>query len=161
MTIRSGDSGRLLLTGGLTNIEGAGGGGLATWATITGYGTRDSVGANVHATYVGLSNYDLTDVGVAVGFHDRVEFSYAHQEFDTGATGAKLGLGKGFTFRQDVFGAKVKLIGDAVYDQDSWIPANRCGNPVQEERPGRHHPRRGAANATAGPTFTSPPPSFS
>ena len=38
-----------------------------------------------------------------------------------------LGLGEGFKFDQDIFGAKVKLIGDAVYDQDSWLPQIAAG----------------------------------
>ena len=43
------------------------------------------------------------------------------------AAGGKLGLGKGFTFDQDVVGAKVRLFGDAVYDQDSWLPQIAVG----------------------------------
>ena len=34
------DGGKLLATGGVSQVEGAGGGGLANWALITGYGTR-------------------------------------------------------------------------------------------------------------------------
>jgi len=121
------DSGRLLLTQGVSNIEGAAGGGLATWAVISGYGTRDAVGGNVHATYVNLPSYTLQDYGASVGLFDRVELSYTREEFDTGSTGAKLGIGKNFTFDQDVLGAKVKLFGDAVYDQDSLIPQVAVG----------------------------------
>ena len=121
------DSGRLLLTGGVSNIEGAGGGGLATWATITGYGSNDGVGANVHGTYVGVQDYSLSDYGVAVGLFNRVELSYARQEFDTGSTGKLLGLGQGFTFGQDVYGAKVRIIGDLVYDQDTLLPQIAAG----------------------------------
>lgn len=121
------ESGKLLATGGVSQLEGAGGGGLAPWALITGYGTRDAIGANVHYTYANLPNYTLHSGGVAVGFYDRIELSYARQWFDTGATGAALGLGAGFTFHQDIFGAKVKLIGDAVYDQDSFLPQIALG----------------------------------
>ncbi len=119
--------GKLLLTQGVSDIEGAAGGGLASWATITGYETRDGVGANAHATYVDLSNYTLRDYGASVGLWDRMEFSYAREEFDTGSTGAKLGLGKGFTFDQDVYGAKLRLLGDLVYDQDIWMPQIAAG----------------------------------
>lgn len=121
------NGGKLLLTGGVTNVEGAGGGGLASWATITGYETRDGIGANVHATKVDLPDYDFTTWGAAVGWRDRVELSYARQAFDTGATGAKLGLAAGFTFHQDVIGAKVRVLGDAVYDQDTWAPQVAVG----------------------------------
>lgn len=115
-------SGKLLLTGGVTSLEGAGGGGLATWATITGYETVDEVGANAHATLVQLPDYQFRAGGVAVGFRDRVEISYTRQSFDTGDTGSKLGLGQGFTFNQDIVGVKVRVLGDAVYAQDSWVP---------------------------------------
>jgi hypothetical protein len=121
------DSGKLLATGGVSEIEGAGGGGLVPWALITGYGTQDAIGANVHYTYVHLPSYTLQSAGAAVGLFDRVEFSYAREAFDTGSTGSKLGLGNGFTFDLDVVGAKVKLLGDAVYDQDSWLPQIAAG----------------------------------
>jgi len=121
------DSGKLLATSGVSNIEGAGGGGIATWALITGYGTRDAIGGNVHATYTGLSNFNAYSGGAALGLYDRVELSYNHIDFDTGNTGAKLGLGRGFAFHEDVAGLKVKLFGDAVYDQDSFIPQVAIG----------------------------------
>ena len=119
--------GKLLLTGGVTNVEGAGGGGLASWATITGYGTHEGVGANAHATLVALPDYQFRAYGVSAGFFDRVEVSYTRQDFDTQGTGAKLGLGKGFTFHQDVVGVKLKVLGDAVYNQDSWVPQIAVG----------------------------------
>ena len=121
------DSGKLLATGGVSNVEGAGGGGLASWALIGGYGTRDGIGVNAHYTYVGLSDYNLQSVGAAIGIMDRVELSYAWQAFNTQATGAALGLGKGFTFHQNVVGLKVKLLGDAIYDQDAWWPQLAAG----------------------------------
>jgi hypothetical protein len=37
-------SDRLVLTGGVTSIEGAAGGGLTPWAVIGGQGTRNQVG---------------------------------------------------------------------------------------------------------------------
>jgi hypothetical protein len=119
--------GKLLLTGGVSGVEGEGGGGLSAWSTITGYETRDGIGANVHATYVGLKDFSLRSGGVAVGFYDRVEVSYARQAFDTGATGGKLGLGDDFTFNQDVVGVKLRVLGDAVYDQDSLLPQISVG----------------------------------
>lgn len=119
--------GKLLLTGGVSTIEGSGGGGLATWATTTGYGAEDGIGGNVHATYVNLPDYELRSWGAAVGLWDRVELSLARQAFDTGETGALLGLGQGFTFTQDIVGLKVKLMGDAVYGQDSWLPQVAVG----------------------------------
>ena len=121
------ESGKLIATAGLIQIEGAGGGGLAPWALITGYGTRDAVGANVHGTVVRVTNFTLSTLGVAVGLYDRVELSYARQFFDTGRTGRALGLGGGYQFSQDVFGAKLRLFGDGILDQDSWLPQVAVG----------------------------------
>lgn len=142
------DGGKLLLTGGVTNIEGAAGGGLASWAVITGYETRDGVGANVHATYVSVPDYSLRDYGVAVGFFNRLELSYAREEFDTGSTGGRLGLGDGFTFDQDVVGAKVRIIGDAVYDQDSALPQISAGAQF------KHNDRGAIIHAVGGKSDT-------
>ena len=137
------DEGKLLATGGVSAVEGEGGGGLTGWALISGYGTRDSIGLNVHDTYVGLPDYQLTAPGIAIGLFDRLELSYAWQAFDTEATGAALGLGQGYTFHQNIYGAKLKLIGDAVYDQDSWLPQISIGLQHKEND-------RGAVIAAVG-----------
>ena len=121
------NGGKLLLTDGVSTIEGSAGGGLASWAVIAGDETRDGVGGKLFATNVHLPAYDLRVFGGAVGVFNRFEVSYARQEFDTGSTGAKLGIGQGFTFDQDVIGAKIRVVGDAVYDQDSWVPQVAVG----------------------------------
>ena len=121
------DSGKLLATGGVSEIEGSAGGGLTPWALIAGYGTRDAIGANIHETYVSLPGFTLNTSGLAVGLFDRVELSYARQWFDTDKTGGKLGLGNNYTFHMDIYGAKVKLAGDAVYGQDRWLPQIALG----------------------------------
>ncbi len=111
------ESGRLLLTQGVTNVEGASGGGLASWATISGYETNDAIGGNAHYTYVNLPKYTINDYGASVGLFNRVEVSYTRLSFDTGSTGGELGIGNGYTFNEDIVGAKVRLFGDIVYDQ--------------------------------------------
>ncbi len=121
------ESGRLLATSGVAQLEGAAGGGLVPWALITGYGTRDAIGADVHYTLDALPSFTLHAAGASVGIYDRVELSYTHQWFDTNSTGAKLGLGAGYLFQLDVVGAKVRVLGDAVYDQDSWVPQIAVG----------------------------------
>jgi hypothetical protein len=116
------DMGKLLATGGVSQLEGAGGGGLTPWALITGYGTRDSYGANAHYTAVRTQDYGLNTRGVAVGIADRIEFSLATQAF-TG-TGAAL---NGLNLGQDIVGVKVRVAGDAVYEQDSMLPQISVG----------------------------------
>ena len=119
--------GKLLLTGGVNSIEGAAGGGITPWAVIAGYGTRDQFGGNAFVTNVRVDDYQLRVAGLAVGIYDRVELSFAKQRFDTRDVGATLGLGRGFTFTQKIVGAKVKMFGDAVLEQDSWIPQVSLG----------------------------------
>ena len=126
------DRGRLLATTGATSLGGAGGGGLVPWAVITGHGSRNSVGANIHGTGVRLPDFSLWATGLGVGIADRLELSYQHQWFDTGSAGARLGLGRGYTFEQDVFGAKLRLFGDVVADQDRPWPQVSIG--VQHKR---------------------------
>ncbi|TPG13650.1 DUF3034 family protein [Sphingomonas oligophenolica] len=121
------EGGKLLLTGGMSSIEGAAGGGLATWAVIAGDETEDGTGGTAHATYVALPDFDLASAGAAIGISDLVELSYAYQRFDTRAAGAALGLGRGFTFGQHVLGAKLRVIGDAVWDQDTLLPQIAVG----------------------------------
>ena len=116
------DQGKLPLTAGFNDSEGAGGGGIVPWALITGYGTRDSYGANAHVTLVNVGDFRLLSYGAAFGIADRVEVSAAHQKFDV--TGTAL---DGLSVAQNIFGAKIRLTGDAVYDQDSWLPQTALG----------------------------------
>jgi hypothetical protein len=116
------DMGKLLATGGVSQVEGAGGGGLTPWALITSYGSADSYGANAHATAIKTHDYGLTSYGVAVGIADRVELSLASQEF----TGDLAPLDQ-LKIRQDIFGLKVRVAGDAVYDQGFLMPQIAVG----------------------------------
>lgn len=120
-------SGKLLLTGGVSQLEGSAGGGLTPWAVIGGYGTQDQIGGNAFYTHVSLPDYHLDDVGALVGFYNRVEVSFAQQRFNTERVGGALGLGNGFTFSQNIIGVKVRLFGDAVLDQNSWVPQVSVG----------------------------------
>ncbi|BBP03193.1 hypothetical protein TPL01_06180 [Sulfuriferula plumbiphila] len=115
--------GRLLATGGATQIEGSAGGGIVPWALISGYGTEDEIGGSAFLTNVRVPNYDLVSTGAAIGLYDRVELSYARQRLSLDNTVLSgLGLNISPAIRQDVFGAKVKLFGDAIYAQDSLLP---------------------------------------
>ncbi|QJD90512.1 DUF3034 family protein [Duganella dendranthematis] len=116
------DMGKLLATGGVIQVEGAGGGGITPWALISGYGSRDSWGANAHYTYINTQDYKLGSYGVAVGIADRLEVSFDNQEFK----GSLAPLDK-LNIKQDIVGLKLKVLGDAVYEQDSWVPQVAIG----------------------------------
>lgn len=135
--------GKLMLTGGATALEGASGGGLATWALIGGNETNAGIGFGGHATGIVLDDFALRSIGVKLGLFDRAELGVARQRFDTEAVGTALGLGRGFTFGQDIYSAKVRLVGDAIYDQDRWLP--QIAVSVQHKRS-----RRDAVIAAVG-----------
>ena len=112
---------RLLATGGAHMVEGAGGGGIVPWAFIAGYGTNRQVGGSAFYTRVSTDDFDLDSVGAAVGIMDRVELSFSRQKFDAGS------VIPGLELETDTFGAKVKVFGDAVYDQDTPWPQVSVG----------------------------------
>lgn len=122
--------GKLLLTNGVASIEGSSGGGVATWALIAGNESADGVGGSAHVTAIALPDYSWRSYGAAIGVRDRIEFSYAHQRLDTRAVGARLGIGRGYALDQDVFGAKLKLAGDAVYGSP-YMPQVAIGVQVK------------------------------
>jgi hypothetical protein len=114
-------SNRLLATNGVTQVEGSAGGGVVPWALIAGLGTDAQIGGSGFCTETRVQKFDLKSCGLAVGFYDRVEVSYAKQTFDLDEIipGEDIGV--------DVIGVKVKLLGDAVYDQDRWYPQLSVG----------------------------------
>ncbi len=124
--------GKLLLTRGISTLEGAGGGALTPWALITGNETDRGIGASAHYSYVTLKDFDIESLGGAVGLYDRFEVSYSRMTLDTRDAGAALGLGEGFEFAQDVWGAKLRVAGDAVYGQDTWLPQIAIGAQYKE-----------------------------
>jgi hypothetical protein len=112
---------RLLATGGAHMIEGAAGGGVVPWAFIAGYGTNRQVGGSAFFTRVETDDFELDSGGIAVGIFDRVELSFARQKFDAGS------VIPGLELKTDTLGAKVRVYGDAVYDQDSPWPQVALG----------------------------------
>ena len=123
------DLGKLTATGGVSQLEGAGGGGLTPWALMTGYGSRDSWGGNAHLTSVRTQDYALDSAGVAFAWHDRIEFSLAQQQFRGSLTPLDQLL-----IKQDIAAVKIKLRGDAVYDQDLPWPQLAAGVMVKRNR---------------------------
>ncbi len=109
------DQGRLIATGGASSIEGAAGGGITPWAVLAGYGEMGEWGSSVFATHVDLPDYALDVVGLAAAFDNRVEVSYARQRLDLGSLVSKLHLPQD-SLSQDIFGVKVRLFGDVIYD---------------------------------------------
>ena len=118
---------RLLATGGVMQIEGSAGGGLTPWALIAGYGTREEIGASTFYTHTRTQGgFDMNLAGVAVGFYNRVEISLSKQPFSLSDTVP------GEHIRMNTFGTKVRLFGDAVYDQDTCVPQVAAGIQLKQ-----------------------------
>jgi hypothetical protein len=118
--------GKLLLTGGVSSIDGAAGGGLTPWAVTGSYATAGEWGATAHLTGAKTQDYALVTYGVALSWNERVEFSLARQDFDAKDNLAPLGL-MDLKLKQDIVGVKLRLAGDAVLDSDRWMPQIALG----------------------------------
>ena len=114
--------GRLIATGGATSVEGAAGGGLIPWAVISGYSEQGEWSSTVFGTHVDLPDYHLDVTGMSASYGNRVEISYARQRFDLGTLAKKLSLPEN-SLSQDIFGVKVRLFGDLIYDQLPQVSA--------------------------------------
>ena len=135
-------SNKLLLTGGVSQVEGAAGGGLTPWAVIGGYGTNNEIGGNVHYTYAKTNDFQLDTYGVTLGFYDRFELSVAQQSFDVSDLRGKVKAGLGADaigrdeVEQTIIGAKVRVLGEAVLDADNWIPQVAVGMQYKKNHDG-------------------------
>ena len=137
---------KLLLTGGVTSIDGAAGGGLTPWAVIGSNATEGELGVAATASVVSTRNYTMQVRGLLLAYDDRCELSFAQQDFATGATGRALGL-PGLHLRMDMLGAKVRLLGDAVLDSDSWVPQVAAGVEIKDTYAGGLKPTLQALGA--------------
>lgn len=124
-------TGKLVLTGGITSVEGTAGGGITPWAMIGTQATENEWGVSASSSFTETDDYRLNTYGVAAAWNERVEFSLTQQRFDTGVTGTTL-TGSDLMLEQHIIGAKVRVYGDAVLDADTWKPQVSVG--VQHKR---------------------------
>jgi Protein of unknown function (DUF3034) len=124
-------NGKLLLTGGISSVDGAAGGGLTPWAVIGSYATDGELGATAFLTRAKTQDYGLTTYGAALGIKDRVEISLARQEFDASV------VVPGTTLKLDIAGVKLRVAGDAVLDSDNLMPQIAVGVESKHLDPGQ------------------------
>lgn len=98
---------RLLATGGASTIEGSGGGGIVPWATLSSYADEGEWGGTAQMTEVQVDDFSLSVQGASINWNNRVEVSYARQQFDLETIGGEL--------EQQVWGVKARISGDLVY----------------------------------------------
>jgi hypothetical protein len=127
---------RLIGTGGLLQVEGAGGGGLVPWATMSGYADTDQWNLSAAVSHVNVDDFSLDVGALAASWNNRVEVSLARQRFDLQDLGAALGR-PGQNLEQDVLGLKFRVLGDFVYGDAPQVSLgvqykrNRHGGLVQ------------------------------
>ena len=107
---------RQLGTGAVMQVEGSSGSGIVSWATIAGYGENTETDFTGAYTYLDTDDYRFSMIGASVGWHNRVEVSFAKQDLDLVTLGPALGL-PGASLKQDVIGAKVRIAGNLVYSK--------------------------------------------
>lgn len=135
------DTGKLRLTGGVSSIEGAAGGGLSPWALIGSNATAGEIGASAYLTRTSTRDYGLSSYGVALGWNERIEVSLAQQDFDASPAVAlnniaAFGVRAGQHIRMDVVGLKLRVAGDAILDSDQWMPQIAIGLQYKNVHPG-------------------------
>ncbi len=123
-------SSKLLLTGGVSSIDGAAGGGLTPWAVTAGYATEGEIGGTAFFTRTKTQNYALNVAGAAVGVVDRFELSLARQELNASVVVPDT------TLKLDIVGIKARVAGDAVLDADTLMPQIAVGAEFKRVNPG-------------------------
>lgn len=118
------DKGKLVATSGLIQIEGAGGGGLVPWATLSGYDTQDDISMTANMTRVSVKDYKMLVFSMAASFYDRFELSLAKQELSLDTLGGQI--------RQDVIGVKYKISSDALFSEWPQISAGIQHKSLQD-----------------------------
>lgn len=98
---------RLVATGGVTQIEGAAGGGLSPWGVLAGTASEGEWAVTTTRSIARLDDFSLDVSGVAANWNDRLEVSFARQRLGLDTLGNKL--------EQDIHGVKLRLFGDVLF----------------------------------------------
>lgn len=109
---------RIWATGGVTTIEGSAGGGLVPWAMLGSYASDEEWGGTLALSRAEVDDYSLSVTGVGLNWNNRVEVTVARQTLDLDSLVFTLKNGFGLEqdeLNQDIFGVKVRLVGDALY----------------------------------------------
>lgn len=123
-------SSKLLLTGGVSSIDGAAGGGLTPWAVTASYASEGEIGGTAFITRTKTQDYALNVVGAAIGVMDRFELSLARQGFNASVVAPDT------TLKLEIVGIKARVAGDAVLDADTLMPQIAIGAEFKRVDPG-------------------------
>jgi Protein of unknown function (DUF3034) len=138
------ETGKLLLTGGVSSVDGSAGGGISPWALTGTYATEGQWGVSAHLTSLKTQDYGLLAYGVAVSYDNRFEVTLSQQSFDASPATALNGLGfnvaEGQRIALNTVGLKARVFGDAVLDADTWKPQVSVGLLYKENQAGTIRP---------------------
>ncbi|TDF42252.1 DUF3034 family protein [Alteromonadaceae bacterium M269] len=134
----------LLLSGGVTSFEGTAGGGIAPWALIGGYSSKEEINGTANLQLLQVGDYQLTTFGGSIGFYDRVELSVQRQVLDVGGaitsnvfnllTDGAVSTAPSTDIEQDIIGLKVKVFGDAIFSEKPYLPQVSLGLQYKKNR---------------------------
>ena len=100
---------RLWATGGVTNINGAAGGGITTWAVLNGYASDTESTVNVAASSAQVDDFGVRTVSVGYNWANRLAVTIADNRLSVRPLNT--------TIRQQTVGLKLRLAGEALYDR--------------------------------------------
>lgn len=100
---------RIWGTGGVTNVNGAAGGGITTWAVLNGYASDTESTVNLAASTAQVDDFGLETVSVGFNWANRLAVTVADNRLDVEPLKT--------TIRQQTAGLKLRLAGEALYDR--------------------------------------------
>lgn len=101
--------GKILATPGVSQVEGSAGGGLVPWAQLAGYAESGEVAVSGFCTQASVDDFRLNTCGIQGNWSDRIEISFAQQNFDVEPLSLQL--------TQNIVGLKARLYGDLIYSK--------------------------------------------
>ena len=138
------DTGKLLLTGGVSTIDGAAGGGISPWAVIGTNATRGETGYSAFASTLNTADYGLRAYGAAIAWNNTLELSLAQQDFDATPAAKLNALGFNVAANQHIvmntLGVKLRVAGEAVLDSDTAMPQIAVGLLYKDTNAGSAKP---------------------
>lgn len=135
---------RLIATGGITGFEGTAGGGITPWAFISGYGSKEEINGTANIQHLSLDDYTLNTFGASLGIYDLIELSVQRQTLAISSgitsnvfsllTNGAITAAQSTRIDMDIVTAKINVLGDGVFKQQSWVPQVALGAQYKKHR---------------------------
>jgi len=100
---------RLWATGGITNINGAGGGGLTTWSVLNGYASDTETTGTASIARTGVDDFTVDTASAGFNWANRIAVTVSQSRLDVQPLDTHI--------TQQTAGLKLRLAGDVLYDR--------------------------------------------